>query len=90
MPDCVKISPETVTEADWLPPTCAYRLLNENKELKWWHPLVSGTTHSVEEAGISVRGKVVAEDSVAEDDVQDHCVTWPVSTGEAVPEPDET
>ena len=68
------ISPENVAEADWLPLTCAYRLLHENKELKWWHPLVSGTAQTVVDAGISVRGRVVAEDEVAEDDVQDHCV----------------
>ena len=85
--DCVMISPENVVEADWLPPTCAYRLLHENKELRWWHPLVSGTAQTVEDAGISVRRRVVAEDAVAEDDLQDRCVTWPLSTAETLPEP---
>ncbi len=87
--DCVKISPDNVADADWLPPTCAYRLLHENKELRWWHPLVSGTTKTVEDAGISVRGRVITEDAVAEDDVQDRCVSWPLSTAEAVSGPNE-
>jgi hypothetical protein len=82
VPDCLKISPENIADADWLPPTCAYKLLHENKELRWWHPLVSGTTGTVHEAGISIRGKVVREDDVHADDLEDHCVTWPVSTAE--------
>ncbi len=80
--DCLRISPENVEEADWLPPTCAYKLLHENKDLMWWHPLVSGTEQTVHDAGISVRGRVVREDDVAEDDLQDRCVTWPASTAE--------
>lgn len=88
--DCVMISPDNVAETDWLPPTCAYRLLHENKELRWWHPLISGTAQTVDDAGISVRGKIIAEDTVAEDDVQDHCVKWPLSTAEAVPEPEDS
>ncbi|MEJ0023585.1 MAG: YcgN family cysteine cluster protein [Alphaproteobacteria bacterium] len=57
VPDCVKLTPELVPELTWLPKTCAYRLVAEKKDLRWWHPLVSGDPESVHEANVSVRGK---------------------------------
>lgn len=74
VPDCVHLTPETAGRLRWLPPTCAYRLLAEGKELYWWHPLVSGDPDTVHQAGISVRNRVVSEDRVA--DVQDHVQDW--------------
>jgi uncharacterized cysteine cluster protein YcgN (CxxCxxCC family) len=46
-------------------------LLAEGKDLKPWHPLVSGRADSVEEAGISVRGLTVPEYEVDEEDYED-------------------
>ena len=75
VPDCVKLTTKRVAAIDWLPPTCAYRLLAEGKDLPWWHPLVSGRADSVHEAGVSVRGRTVAEREAG--DFQDHVVAWP-------------
>lgn len=61
VPECLRVTPELARAAAWLPPTCAYRLLAEGEELRWWHPLVSGDPETVHQAGISVRGKVVRE-----------------------------
>ncbi|MGE0513367.1 MAG: YcgN family cysteine cluster protein, partial [Hyphomicrobiaceae bacterium] len=37
VPECVKIDVETVRSVTWLPPTCAYRLVGEGRDLYWWH-----------------------------------------------------
>jgi uncharacterized cysteine cluster protein YcgN (CxxCxxCC family) len=64
MPTCVLLNPQKVLEVDWLPPTCAYRLIAEGKPLPYWHPLISGNQESVYVGGISVRGKVISESRV--------------------------
>ncbi len=78
VPDCVKLTPETLAGISWLPPTCAYRLVAEGRDLAWWHHLVSGDRETVHRAGVSVRGKVTAsEDDVEIEDLPDHIVSWP-------------
>ena len=42
VPDCVQLTPRNVRRLDWLPETCAYRLVADGDDLHWWHPLVSG------------------------------------------------
>ena len=66
--DCVKLTPQNIGDLNWLPPTCAYRLVAAGRPLPWWHPLVSGDPQTVIEAGISVKGKVVSEEGFGEDD----------------------
>lgn len=75
VPDCVQLTPATVREVDWLPPSCAYRRLAEGKDLAWWHPLVSGDPATVHEAGISVRGRAVSERVAGP--LEHHFVEWP-------------
>lgn len=74
---CLTLRPQDLAQLNWLPSTCAYRLLAEEKTLPAWHPLVSGNANSVHEAGQSVKGRFVAEDRVNEADYEDHIVFWP-------------
>ena len=62
--DCVILSPRLIEELNWMPSTCAYRLIHEGKDLYWWHPLMSGSPDTVHEAGISVRGRAISEREV--------------------------
>ena len=79
VPDCVRLTSAVVGEIGWLPPTCAYRLLDEGKDLYWWHPLVSGDPETVHQAGVSVRGRVTAsEDEIPDETLEDHIVDWPL------------
>lgn len=76
--DCVALTAENVPSLTWLPPTCAYRLIAEGRDLYWWHPLVSGDAGTVHEAGISVRDRaLLSEVDVPEADLEDHVVAWP-------------
>lgn len=78
VPDCVLLTPQTVREIPWLPPTCAYALLARGRDLYWWHPLVSGDPETVHAAGISVRGRVGAcESQVPDDELENWIVNWP-------------
>jgi uncharacterized cysteine cluster protein YcgN (CxxCxxCC family) len=73
---CVKLTPDKVEEFFWLPSTCAYRLLAEKKDLPHWHPLVSGSASSVNEAGQSVKGKVFSEKIIPVEDLEDYIIRW--------------
>ena len=68
--DCERLSPDKIRRIIRLPYTCAYRTLAEGRELEWWHPLVSGDPNTVNEAGISVQGKVVTGAHVHPDDLE--------------------
>ena len=76
--DCVRLTPQSLKTITWLPPSCAYVLLAEGKDLYWWHPLVSGDPRSVHAAGVSVRGRVRASETrVSDDELEDYIVSWP-------------
>lgn len=77
--DCVGLTPETVGEIGWLPPTCAYRLLHEGHSLPAWHPLITGDVGSIHAAGVSVRGRVqVNEVDIDVSDLENFIVDWPL------------
>jgi len=72
VPDCIILTPEEVSKFQWLPETCAYRLIAEDKPLYSWHPLLTGSAFSVHEAGISIIGNLISEREAG--DLQDHLI----------------
>lgn len=76
VPDCVVLDKDTAYEFSWLPTTCAYRVLAEGEPLAHWHPLISGNKQSVQEAGIAVTGKVISEENVPPEAMEDYLIDW--------------
>ena len=84
VPDCVRLTPKNLRSLSWLPPTCAYRLVAEKRDLPWWHPLVSGDPETVHAAGISVRGRVAGpEEDFTLAELLRRVVEWPLEPGAA-------
>lgn len=75
VPSCVKLRPQDVDAFHWLPPSCAYRLVHEGKDLPDWHPLMSGEQETVIEAGASVLSWYEVKDNeIDEDDFIDYII----------------
>ncbi|XAT59352.1 YcgN family cysteine cluster protein [Rhodobacteraceae bacterium Araon29] len=75
VPECISLTPDSIpTHAYWLPKTCAYLLLWQEKPLFDWHPLISGSPQSVHQAGISIQGQTVPEFEIDEDDWEHHLI----------------
>ena len=76
VPDCVSLTPDNLRMLRWMPKSCAYRLISENKDLPDWHPLITGNLDSTRQAGHSVATRVATEASVDEDDLPNHITNW--------------
>ena len=63
--DCNRITPYKLKELSWLPRTCGYRTIFEGRNFEWWHPLVSGVSETVHQAGVSIRNA----DIISEQDI---------------------
>ena len=75
VPDCVVLTPESAAELQWLPTSCAYRVLAEGGELAAWHPLLSGDPESVHLSAVSIRDWAVSERDLSADvDLEDHLI----------------
>lgn len=75
VPECIDLKQQhDFAEYNWLPATCAYRLLSDGKQLPSWHPLVSGNQESVKEAGVSISSFAMKESQV--NDLEEHIIEW--------------
>ncbi|VGO21528.1 YcgN family cysteine cluster protein [Pontiella sulfatireligans] len=61
VPDCAMLSAGKPEYFEWMPETCAYRLMHEGQPLPEWHPLITGDPRSVHEHGASARKKLIPE-----------------------------
>lgn len=74
VPECLDLKQHDFAEYNWLPATCAYRLLSDGEELPAWHPLVSKKPDSVQDAGVSISSYAMKESEI--DDLEDHIIEW--------------
>ena len=95
VPDCIALTPDLLASIDWLPPSCAYRLVADGRDLPSWHHLVCGDRDAVHRAGASVQGRVVSERGCGA--WEDHIRAWPGQwprarrkTAKAIPQPKRT
>lgn len=77
VPECVKVSLDDIEQFHWLPASCAYRLLVEEKPLPEWHPLITGSKSAMHTGGYSIRGKIISEKQVNPDDLENYIALWP-------------
>ena len=76
LPDCVVLKPDNLADLHWMPDTCAYRLLYEGKSLPAWHPLLTGNRQLMAESGNSITGKVISDEHVHEDGLEEFIIRW--------------
>ncbi|MBF0254974.1 MAG: YcgN family cysteine cluster protein [Gammaproteobacteria bacterium] len=74
VPECVTLTPQNSRELNWMPATCAYRLLAAGKDLPAWHPLRSGDQTAMQRAGQCICGRVIHEKHA--DKLEYHLITW--------------
>ncbi len=74
--DCVKLTPAGLEEINWMPQSCAYRLIRDGKDLPDWHHLVCGDRERIHTEGHSIKGRTVSEDTVFDEDQIDWIIDW--------------
>lgn len=75
---CLNVRDIPRTDYRWLPESCAYRRLDEGRELPKWHPLITGDRTAMEEGGYCVGDWAIGDDQVEHVD-EDFIVTIKVS-----------
>ena len=76
VPDCIILSQDNLKDLKWMPETCAYKLLNEGKNLPYWHPLLSGNDKEIVNSGNSVKNRVTNENEIKIKNLPDYIFNW--------------
>ncbi|MEX0738144.1 MAG: YcgN family cysteine cluster protein [Pseudohongiella sp.] len=77
VPDCLVLDMSVLRQSvDWIPDTCAYKLRYQHKPLPAWHPLLTGSREAMLEQGIAVTGRVISEEYVHDDGLEEHVIRW--------------
>ncbi|MEZ5449467.1 MAG: YcgN family cysteine cluster protein [Thiolinea sp.] len=74
VPDCLRLTPDNLEQLYWMPPSCAYRLLQEGEDLPDWHHLVCGDKARIHAVGASIAGRFVYNREVDEDQWEERIV----------------
>ena len=78
VPTCIRLTQDNLADLEWMPPSCSYRRIIEGQGLPSWHHLITGDKNTIHEKNKSVLGRVVFENEVDEEDLEEHIVTWPL------------
>lgn len=79
VPDCVKLTKDNLKDIFFMPPSCTYRRLHEGRGIPSWHPLLhKGKKSAMHRAGMSVRGKTIAEADADLDNFEQYIAIWPL------------
>lgn len=70
VPECVQVSLEKEEQFEWMPETCAYRLLYEGKPLFDWHPLLN--VDKATDIPVSVKHIAISEEYIHPSQYEDH------------------
>ena len=76
VPDCTILSPDNLKNLKWMPDTCAYKILDEGKDLPNWHPLISENEDEIVKSGNSVKNRVTNEIKVKEKNLPEYIFNW--------------
>lgn len=77
VPDCLVLDLTVLArELDWIPATCAYKLRYQGLPLPEWHPLLTGSRQAMLNEGIAVTDKVISEEYVHDDGLEEHIIRW--------------
>ncbi len=76
VPDCIQLTLEKLQNIYWLPPSCAYRRLNEGHNLPSWHYLNTGTRETVIKVKKSAAGRCISELDIDAEQIEDYIVRW--------------
>ena len=74
VPDCISLDLKNIKKLQWLPDTCAYRLIDEGKSLYNWHHLISGSKSTIHEYGMSVRDYSINESKL--NNTEEYILEW--------------
>ena len=72
--DCISLDLKNIKKLQWLPETCAYRLIDEGKSLYNWHHLISGSKSTIHEYGMSVRDYSINESKL--NNAEEYILEW--------------
>jgi len=62
--DCLNVRDIPREHYRWLPESCAYRRLDEGRQLPDWHPLLTGDRNAMEQGGYCVGDWAISDDQV--------------------------
>jgi uncharacterized cysteine cluster protein YcgN (CxxCxxCC family) len=74
VPGCAVLAADRPEHFEWMPETCAYRLLHEGRPLPDWHPLITGDPRSVHQHGASAKKKLIPEFLADEEHLEKYAV----------------